>query len=106
VLLGSIADLASEAFPLLSPFGRWIIHGVRTLSPLRCRPRRSGRSSGKNISLMGFNLEGNLQHVPTRSKRFFKFVVDGTIKVDVPKYPLVDASKAHASSGYRQIRWA
>jgi hypothetical protein len=50
----------------------------------------------KNISVTGFNLGGKLQHVPRALGEPFKFVMDGTVKVETTKYPLTDASAVHA----------
>jgi len=49
----------------------------------------------KNISLIGFNLEGSLHHVPRALGELFKFVIDGGVKVEIAKYPLADASIIH-----------
>jgi NADPH:quinone reductase len=94
--LDSTGDLASRAFPLMGEFGRWIIYGVR-----------SGQGSGlpgealwpmiqKNISLMGFNLEGHLDQVPRALTDLFRLVTDGRLKFEITKYPLADASAVHA----------
>jgi NADPH:quinone reductase-like Zn-dependent oxidoreductase len=50
----------------------------------------------KNISLIGFNLEGSLQHVPRALGELCKYVIDGSVKVEITKYPLADASIVHA----------
>jgi NADPH2:quinone reductase len=95
VFLDSIGDLASEAFPLLSQFGRWIIHGIRTGNHNALPAEAVGPMIEKNVSLIGFNLEGSLQHVPRALEELFKFVMDGTVKVAITKYPLADASIVH-----------
>lgn len=51
----------------------------------------------KNISLMGFNLGGNLDRVPGALKELFKFAIDGSVKVEITRYPLAEASIAHAA---------
>lgn len=93
VFLDSIGDLASEAFPLLSPFGRWIIYGVRTAKYNALPGEALWPMIGKNISLTGFNR--NLHRVP-RAPELLKFVIDGKVKVEITKYPLADVSTAHA----------
>ena len=95
VFLDSIGDLASEALPLLSPFGRWIIFGVRTDKHNGLPAEALWPMIGKNLSIIGFNLEGNLHHVPHAVEELFKFVIDGMVKVEIMKYPLSDASVVH-----------
>jgi NADPH:quinone reductase len=96
IFLDSIGDLASEAFPLLSPFGRWIIYGVRTGKHNALPAEALWPIIGRNISLRGFNLEGNLDQAPHALQELFKFAIDGTIKVEITKFPLTDVSAAHA----------
>ena len=95
VFFDSIGDLASEALPLLGPFGRWIIYGVRTGKQNALPAEALWPMIQKNISLIGFNLEGHLHRAPSALRELFKFVMDGTIKVGITKYPLADASIVH-----------
>jgi hypothetical protein len=92
VFLDSSGDLASEALPLLTQFGRWMIYGVRTGQHNALPAEALWPMIEKNISLIGFNLEGSLQHVPRALGELFKFVIDGSVKVEIAKYPLTDAS--------------
>ena len=95
VFLDSVGDLRSEALPLLSRFGRWIIYGVRT-GNLNALPAEAlWPMIEKNVSLIGFNLEGHIHHVPHALRELFKLVSDGSIKLEVTKYSLADASIAH-----------
>jgi NADPH2:quinone reductase len=96
VFLDSVGDLASEAFPLLSSFGRWIIYGVRTGKHNPLPAEAVWPMIGKNISLMGFNLGASMQHAPGALGELFKFVVDGRVKIEITKYPLADASIVHS----------
>jgi len=96
VYLDSMGDLATEAFSLLGQFGRWIIYGARS-DKQNALPADALRPIiEKNISLMGFNLGGNLDRVPGALKELFKFAIDGSVKVEITKYPLADASIAHS----------
>ena len=56
----------------------------------------------KNISLIGFNLGGHLESAPHAVGELFRFVNDGSIKVEVTKYPLDQASHVHALFESRQ----
>ena len=69
VFLDSVGDLASEAFPLLSSFGQWIIYGVRTGKHNPLPAQAVWPMIGKNISLTGFNLGANMRHAPGRTRR-------------------------------------
>jgi NADPH:quinone reductase len=96
VFLDSIGDLATEAFSVLGQFARWIIYGVRSDKQNAFPVNMLWPMIEKNISLMGFNLGGNLDRVPSPLKDLFKFAIDGSIKVEITKYPLAEASIAHA----------
>lgn len=96
VFLDSIGDLSSEAFPLLSQFGRWIIYGLRADKRIAPLPAEAPSIMiGKNLSLSGFNLGINLPRVPSALKELFKLLIDGSLKIEVTKYPLTDASRVH-----------
>jgi NADPH:quinone reductase len=96
VYLDSMGDLATEAFSLLGQFGRWIIYGARSDRQNALPADALWPIIEKNISLMGFNLGGNLDRVPGALKELFKFAIDGSVKVETTKYPLADASIAHS----------
>jgi NADPH:quinone reductase-like Zn-dependent oxidoreductase len=49
----------------------------------------------KNITLRGFNLEGSLQHVPRALGDLFKWIAEGSLKVEVTKYALDEAAEVH-----------
>ena len=96
VFLDSTGDLATEAFSLLGQFGRWIVYGARSGKQNALPPDALWPMIEKNISLIGFNLGGNLDRVPSALKELFKFAIDGSVKVEITKYPLAEASIAHA----------
>ena len=102
VYLDSIGDLRTEAFPLLSQFGQWIIFGVRSGTrntlPFEAIPVMIER----NITLGGFNLEGSLHQVPQALSALFKLVGEGKLKLQVTKYPLSEAAKVHQLFEARQ----
>jgi hypothetical protein len=45
----------------------------------------------------GLQPRGNLDRVPGALKDLFKFALDGSVKVEITMYPLVDASIAHSA---------
>lgn len=95
VYLDSAGDLATEAFPLLTQFGRWIIYGARSGKNNTLPPEALWPMIEKNISLIGFNLGGNLDRVPQALGELFKFAADGRLKIEISKYPLADANAVH-----------
>jgi NADPH:quinone reductase len=102
VFLDSTGDLPSWVFPLLGPFGRWIIYGVRR-DPQNALPAEALWSMiEKNISVSGFNLERHLQEVPRALGDLFKSAIDGNLKVEITKYPLDDVSKVHTRMEQRK----
>jgi NADPH2:quinone reductase len=72
VFLDSIDDLSSEAFPLFGQFGRWIIYGVRSGNRNALPAEAVGPMIEKNISLIGFHLEGSIQQCAARTRRAFQ----------------------------------
>jgi len=96
VFLDSTGDLASWVFPLLGPFGRWIIYGVRKDQQNAVPAEALWTMIEKNISVSGFNLERHLQDVPRALGDLFKSAIAGNLKVEITKYPLADASKVHS----------
>ena len=74
--------------------------GLRRFSGRRKQPSHSWMTPVstllKNIPLAAFNLGGNLDRVPDALKELFKFAIDGSVKVEITKYPLADASIAHS----------
>jgi NADPH:quinone reductase len=96
IYLDSIGDMATEAFPLLGQFGRWIIYGARSDKQNALPADTLWQMIDKNISITGFNLGGNLDHVPHALEELFRFAIDGSVKVEITKYPLADVRTAHA----------
>lgn len=95
VFLDSSGDLASEAFPLLSSFARWVIYGTREGQRNALPAEAALAFIGKNLFLSGFNLGTNLHLVPHALQELFKSLMDESLKVQVSKYPLADAGAAH-----------
>lgn len=96
VFLDSDGDLATEAFKLLGQFGRWILYGARSGKHNALPADALWPMIEKSISLTGFNLGGNLDQVPQALGQLFKLVSNGSIKVEITKYPLAEASIAHS----------
>ena len=102
VYLDSIGDLGTEAFPLLSQSGQWIIFGVRSDTHNALPFEAIPVMIEKNIALRGFNLEGSLSEVPQALAALFKLVAEGKLKLEVTKYPLSEVAKVHQLFEARQ----
>ena len=96
VFLDSDGDLATEAFQLLSQFGRWIVYGARSAKQNGLPPSALWPLIEKSISLTGFNLGNNFGEVPRVLRELFTLASNGKIKVEITKYPLAEASVAHS----------
>jgi NADPH2:quinone reductase len=93
--LDSDGDLATEAFPLLGHGAQWIIFGVRSPGQKPMPVDYLWPMIQKSITLRGFNLEDSLQHVPRALGDLFGWLADGTVKIEINKYPLEDAATVH-----------
>jgi NADPH:quinone reductase-like Zn-dependent oxidoreductase len=49
----------------------------------------------KNITLRGFNLEGSLHQVPQALSALFTLVGEGRLKLEITRYPLIEAAEVH-----------
>jgi len=94
VYLDSMGDLATEAFSLLGQFGRWIIYGARSDKAKCASGRRALANNREEHFSDGLQSRGNLDRVPGALKELFKFAIDRSVKVEITKYPLADASIA------------
>ena len=104
VFLDSTGNMASSVFPLLSPFGRWIIYGVRRDQQKALPDEAVWSMIEKNISISGFNLERHLQDVPRALGDLFKSAANGNLKVEITKYPLADVSTVHSLVEQRKTK--
>jgi NADPH:quinone reductase len=94
VYLDSYADLEQGAASMAA-FGRWFIFGIRdqqtTAGPAG---QFVGYLMEKNVTLRGYTLQSSFQHVPLALKDLFGWVADGSLRIDITRYPLRDAAKA------------
>ena len=79
----------------MATFGRWFLYGMRDQRTATAAPGRfAGHLLEKNVTLRGYTLQSSFQHVPLALKDLFAWVADGSLKIDVTRYPLRDAAKA------------
>ncbi len=96
LFLYSIGDLKSEAFGLLGAGAHWVVYGARGESQQPLPHEGLWGIIERNITLRGFNLEGNHQHFERALAQLFDWVTSGLLLVETRKYPLAEASLAHA----------
>src|SRR5579863_6387096 len=102
-LTPSVTWRASEAFPARSQFGQLVIYGLRSDKQNAPMPAAAVPVlNGQNLSLSGFNLGINQHRVPSILEDLFKLLIDGSLKVEVTKYPSADASSVHTLFEHRK----
>jgi NADPH:quinone reductase len=94
VYLDSLGDLEQGAASMAT-FGRWFLYGMRDQRTASAAPGQfAGHLLEKNVTLRGYTLQSSFQHVPLALEDLFAWVADGSLKIDVTRYPLRDAAKA------------
>jgi len=94
VYLDSLGDLEQGAASMAT-FGRWFLYGMRDQRTGTAGPGQfAGHLLEKNVTLRGYTLQSSFQHVPLALKDLFAWVADGSLKIDVTRYPLRDAARA------------
>jgi NADPH2:quinone reductase len=96
LFLDSIGDLQSEAFGLLGHAAHWIVYGARGGAQKPLAAEALWPMIEKNITLRGFNLQGHAPQFQRALDQIFDWVASGRLKVESRKYPLAQASLAHA----------
>src|SRR5882672_1484405 len=102
IFLDSIGDLQTEATGLLSAGAHWIVYGARAESQKPLPAEALWPMIEKNITLRGFNLLGCAEHFPRALSQVFDWTMSGKLRVETRKYPLAQASVAHAQFEARE----
>jgi NADPH:quinone reductase len=96
VLLDSQGDLSDlDVFNCLARGGRWLMHGWQEPNPADFPADRVKALIYKNMTLRGYSADWNTAQYSEAMKKLMGWVVDGALKVNVTKYPLSEAVKAH-----------
>lgn len=88
--------MRTEAFALLGPFARWLVYGARSARQNALPAEALWPMIEKSISLTGFSLAGSFDQVPRVLRELFTLASDGSIKVEITRYPLAEAGVAHS----------
>ena len=94
VYLDSQGDL-EQGVASMARLGRWFLYGARdqraTFAPAN---RFLIRLLENNVTLRGYTVQSSVQLVPLAFKDLFAWVADGSLKIDITRYPLRDAGRA------------
>jgi len=102
IFLDSIGDLQTEAAGLLGAGGHWLVYGARAETQNPLPAEALWPMIEKNITLRGFNLLGCAEHFPRALSQVFDWTMSGKLRVETRKYPLAQASVAHAQFEARE----
>ena len=102
VFLDSQGDLESEAFEVLGEKAHWLVYGAQSGSSSGLSVERLRVMQRKNITLRGYNLYANVTEWGRGVEEMLGWATSGTLKIDVTRFPLTDAAKAHEAISARQ----
>ena len=91
-----MGDLQTEGLGLLGPEAHWVVYGARAEGQRPLPSEALWPMIEKNITLRGFNLEGSHAHFDRALAQLFDWATSGRLRVDMQRYPLAQASLAHA----------
>lgn len=102
VFLDSQGKLASEAFDALGVKAHWLVYGAQAGSSSVLTTERLRVMQGKNITLRGYNVYANVTEWGRGVQEMLGWATTGKLKIDVTRFPLAEAAKAHEAISARQ----
>ncbi len=102
VFLDSQGELSSEAFDALAVKAHWLVYGAQSGSSSVLTTERLRVMQGKNITLRGYNVYANLADWRRGVEEMLGWATSGKLKINVTRFPLADAAKAHEAISARQ----
>lgn len=102
VFLDSQGALETEAFDALAVKAHWLVYGAQAGSSSVLTTERLRVMQGKNITLRGYNLYANVAEWGRGVEEMLGWATTGKLKIDVTRFPLADAAKAHEAISARQ----
>jgi NADPH:quinone reductase len=95
VFLDSQGDLEQGAASV-AKLGRWFLYRIRDHGGATSIPTIPFlvRLLENDITFRGYTLLSSAQHIPLAFKDLFAWVTDGSLRVDIKRYPLREAGKA------------
>ncbi len=102
VFLDSQGELGSEAFDALAVKAHWLVYGAQAGSSSVLTTERLRTMQRKNLTLRGYNAYANAAEWGRGVQEMLGWVSEGKLQVDVTRFPLTDAAKAHTAISARQ----
>jgi NADPH2:quinone reductase len=100
--LDSQGDPTSEVFDALAPKSHWLIYGGQGGRANGLPPERLGAMIGKNITLRGYSLFGDVEKAQRALTEMFGWVANGQLQIDVESFPLTEVAAAQEAISNRQ----
>ena len=102
MFLDSQGDLESEAFDTLAVKAHWLIYGAQSGSSRDLPAERLRVMQRKNLTLRGYNAYANAAEWGRAVQEMLGWVSGGKLRIDVTRFPLTEAAKAHQAISARQ----
>lgn len=102
IFLDSQGDLAGEGFEALGQKAHWLIFGSQAGKGNPLAPERMGAMVGKNISLRGYVIFGDVAQYGRALSEMIGWTLNGKLKISVERFPLDEVARAHEAISNRQ----
>lgn len=102
IFLDSQGDLGSEAFDALGQKAHWLLYGGQGMRGNALPQERLGKMIGKNMTLRGYSLYGDVASFQRGLTEMFAWVLSGKLQIDVLRFPLADVARAQEAISNRQ----
>ncbi len=102
LFLDSQGDLEGEGFDALGEKAHWLIFGSQSGKGAGLEAGRLGTMLGKNQTLRGYSVFGDVPHFGRGLGEMMGWVASGGLKVDVQRFPLAEAAEAHQAISDRK----
>ncbi len=102
LFLDSQGDLGSEAFDALGQKAYWLIYGGQSGSGSGLPVERLWSLVGKNATLRGYNLFGNIADFERGLNEMLGWVSSGKLQLDVQRFPFSEVAQAQEAISNRK----
>ena len=102
IFLDSQGDLAGEGFDALGQKAHWLVFGAQAGSSAALPPERLWAMVGKNITLRGYNVIGNMAEFGHALGDMMGWATSGKLKIDSQGFALDEVARAHEAISNRQ----
>jgi NADPH2:quinone reductase len=102
IFLDAQGDLGSEGFDALGQKAHWLVYGGQGQRGNALPAERLGVMIGKNITLRGFSIFGDVANFKRGLTEMFGWVANGKLQIDVESFPLAEVARAQEAISNRQ----